>query len=96
MQHVHMFVWVAWGVFQLIYMWCNVRGGNEEMRRVYLVLCFIHCNTAVSIETGTLENWMCTVITSWGVLAEQHKHIYNTTHSHACSFEKYMYVQCTL
>lgn len=51
MQRMHVFVCVAWGAFQLIYMWCNVRGGNEEMRRVYLVLCYIHCNTAVSPST---------------------------------------------
>lgn len=42
---------VAWGVTHLIYMWCNVRGGNEEMRNVYVVLGYIHCNTAVSQST---------------------------------------------
>ncbi len=60
-------VCVALGVTQFIYMWCNVRGGNVVMSVVYLVLGYVHCNTAVlqsTQPTVKLEKWTCPVITS--------------------------------
>lgn len=77
---------MAWGVTQLIYMWCNVRGGNVEMSIVYLVLGYIHCNTAVfqsTQHTVKLEKWTCSVFTRWEVLGEQAKQVLpQHTHRH--------------
>lgn len=59
-QWVHVCVCVAQGVTQLIYIWCNARGGNVEMSAVYLALGYVHCNTAVFQSTlPTVESEKC-------------------------------------
>lgn len=61
------YVCVALGVTKLIYMYCNVRGGNVLASSVYLVLGYVHFNAAVfrSTEpTVKFEEGIYSVITN--------------------------------